>query len=123
MKNLFDKKSVLLALLAVQPMSVNAAPVSADEPVSKGASPVAGVASPSKVNKSSVGEDYDGDDVTLDTVDISAVQLSRGASLKIQDMHTTVITREQIKERPEIYLDQLLNKELGIWTSNVPQNQ
>ena len=109
--------------MAAQPISVAAASVSADEPVSKGASPVAGVASPSKVNKSSVGEDYDGDDVTLDAVDISAVQLSRGASLKIQDMHTTVITREQIKERPEIYLDQLLNKELGIWTSNVPQNQ
>jgi len=123
MKNLFYKKSVLLTLLAVQSMSASAASVSADEPVSKGASPVAGVATPSKVNKASVGEDYDGDDVTLDTVDISAVQLSRGASLKVQDMHTTVITREQIKERPEIYLDQLLNKELGIWTSNVPQNQ
>jgi len=123
MKNLFYKKSVLLTLLAVQSMSASAASVSADEPVSQGASPVAGVASPGKVNKASVGEDYDGDDVTLDAVDISAVQLSRGASLKVQDMHTTVITREQIKERPEIYLDQLLNKELGIWTQNIPQNQ
>jgi outer membrane receptor protein involved in Fe transport len=67
--------------------------------------------------------DYDNDSVQLDAVDVQAVQLGRGQSLSNLDVSTTTITRAQINERPEIYIDQLINKEMGLYTSQVPANQ
>ncbi len=61
--------------------------------------------------------------ITLDTMEISATSLGRGSDVEDMDISTTVITREDIQKSPQLTLDQMLNQQMGIWTSQVPSNQ
>ena len=64
-----------------------------------------------------------GNETVLDTVEVSAVSVGRGSKVANMDVSTTVLTREQIQASPQIFLDQMINKQLGIWTTQVPANQ
>lgn len=60
---------------------------------------------------------------TLDDLEVSAVSINKGSKVTHMDVSTTVITREQLEKRPELYVDQIVNKELGVWTSQTPSTQ
>ena len=61
--------------------------------------------------------------VVLDTMVVSGASIGRGSNVANMDVSTTILTREQIRKSPQIFLDQMINKELGVWTSQVPANQ
>ncbi|WP_347985837.1 TonB-dependent receptor [Methylomonas sp. AM2-LC] len=60
---------------------------------------------------------------TLDTVKVSAVSVGRGSNVEKMDISTTVISRQQIQESAELTLDQILNRQMGIFTSNTLPGQ
>jgi outer membrane receptor protein involved in Fe transport len=66
---------------------------------------------------------YAEDATILDEVEVSAVSAGKGSDISKMDVSTTVITREEIKNRPQHYLDQLISRELGVWTPQIPGNQ
>lgn len=59
----------------------------------------------------------------LDEVEVNAVSVGKGTDTSKMDVSTTVITRDEIKQRPQHYLDQLISRELGVWTPQIPGNQ
>ncbi len=61
--------------------------------------------------------------LTLDTMEVTSTSVGRGSKVEVMDISTTVVTREQIRSAPELTLDQILNQQMGIIISNVPQNQ
>lgn len=60
---------------------------------------------------------------TLDTVEVPALSVNRGSKITNMDVSTTVISREELEKRPELYIDQIVNKELGVWTTQTPSTQ
>ncbi|MGZ4958012.1 MAG: TonB-dependent receptor [Methylomonas sp.] len=67
--------------------------------------------------------DNDQTATTLDSVEVSSVSVGRGSEVENMDISTTVITREEIQKSPQLSIEQMLNRELGIWTSQIPANQ
>ena len=63
------------------------------------------------------------DNVVLPEITITAKDISRGSSIEKLDISTTVITSEQIKDSPELTIDQLLNRQMGVWTSSTISTQ
>lgn len=61
--------------------------------------------------------------VTLPEVTVTAKDISRGSSIEKLDISTTVITSEEIKSSPELTIDQLLNRQMGVWTSSTVSSQ
>ena len=97
--------------------------ISADEPLDLSVSQLSVVAPVAKVDNKTSDIDDNGDEVTLDTVDINAVQLAKGAGLNTLNANTLVISRQQILEKPEQDVQFIVNHELGVWTQSIPQQQ
>jgi len=59
----------------------------------------------------------------LDTVEVPGLSVGRGAPVNKMDVNATILTREQIDASPELFVDQLINKEMGIYIPPIPANQ
>lgn len=68
-------------------------------------------------------QNNDNNPSALDTVEVSATSVGRGSNVENMDVSTTVITKEQIQKSPELSIDQLLNRQMGVWTSQTLANQ
>ena len=56
-------------------------------------------------------------------MEVTAVSAGKGSNVEKLDISTTVLTREEIRSSPQLTLDQMINRQMGVWTSPVPANQ
>ncbi|PTQ79584.1 hypothetical protein C8R21_12519 [Nitrosospira multiformis] len=60
--------------------------------------------------------------VVPDMLTVFSKSIGRGSNAANMDV-STILTRDQIQKSSQIFLDQLMGKELGIWTRQIRTNQ